>query len=180
MHGKLAAKTNISKAQYEHIVEDIEHDPLIKRSTLTVAAFLAAIAILLGSLIWFARSNPGNLVMTNGTVTGISSGRTDTLGNETTFVTFDFKTRQDESRTVRQPALKGVDYRVGQNIKIGYHPKNSNYARLLNDNRPPEASLWLWVVPFLLMIWLIFVALFRHHARQVEIWNAAEAADAKE
>jgi hypothetical protein len=27
------------------------------------------------------------------------------------------------------------------------------------------------------MIWLTFVALFRHHARQVEIWNAAEAAD---
>ncbi len=180
MHGKVAPKTNISEKQYREIVDDIEHDPLVRRSTMTAVAFLATIAILLGGLIWFAKMNPGNLVTTTGTVTSISSGRTDTLGNETTFITFDFKTRQDEPKTVRQPAITGIRYEVGQNIKIGYHPKNPNFARLLDDNRPPEVSLWLWVLPFLLMIWFIFVALFRHHARQVEIWNAAAAADAKE
>lgn len=178
MHAKFAPKTNISQKQYEHLVNDIEHDPLVKHATLTVAAFMAVIAIILGGLIWFAKMSPGNLLQTTGKVTSTASGKTDALGNSTTFVIFDFNTRDGEVKTVRQPALAGLDYQVGQDMKIGYHPKNPNYARLLNDTRPPEISLWLWAVPFVIMVWFIFLALFRHHSRQIEIWNAAEAANA--
>lgn len=180
MHGKVAPKTNISKVQYKHIVSDIEHDALIKSSTLAIACMVAAIAVLSGVLIWFAKTNPGNLIQTTGTVTGISSGRTDHYGTETTFVTFDFVTRGGEAKSVRQPTSDGLDYQLGQQIRVGYHPKNPNYARNLHDNRPGQMSMYLWAVPFLVMIWLIFTALFRHHARQVEIWNAAEAADIEE
>lgn len=177
MHANYAPKTNISRQYYKKVVDDIEHDPLIRFSTITVSAFIAVIAILTGGLIWFAKANPGNLIQTSGTVTNISTGRVDDVGTETTFVTFDFTTRQGEQRSVRQPAATGIEYHNGQQIRIGYHPKNANYARNLSDNRPPQLSLWLWVVPFLIMIGLTFIALFRHHARQVEIWNAAEAAN---
>ncbi len=175
-------KTNISKAYYKHLVDSIEHEPLIKHTTLSVACFVAAIVVLLGGLIWFAKSNPGNLIQTNAVVTGISSGKTDAIGTVTTFITFEFGECDMPDNTpkpcsVRQPALEGMSYTVGQNIKVGYHPKNHHYARLFNDNRPPKAAIALWTVPFIIMIWLTFVALFRHHARQVEIWNAAEAAD---
>jgi hypothetical protein len=177
MHAKVMPKTNISKRQYDHIVDEIEHDPLIKRTTLAVACMVAASCVLTGLLIWFARANPGNLIQTTGTVTGISSGLTDSYGTDTTFVTFEFKTREGDQKSVRASTSDGLKYSEGQDIRIGYHPRNPNFARNFRDNRPPQVALYLWTVPFLLMIWLIFTALFRHHARQVEIWNAAEAAD---
>lgn len=180
MHANYAPKTNISRAYYKKVVNDIEHDPLVRHSTLSVACFMAVIAVLLGALIWFAKANPGNLIQTSGTVTGISSGKTDAIGTVTTFVTFDFTTREGEQKSVRQPAAAGLEYHVGETIRVGYHPKNPNYARNLHDNRPPQASLWLWTVPFMLMIWFIFVALFRYRARQEEIWRAAEAADSED
>lgn len=177
MHANYAPKTNISKAYYNHLVDEIEHDPLIRHSTLTVACMVAAICVLSGALLWFAKSNPGNLIQTNATVTGISSGKTDAIGMVSTFVTFDFTTRDGTEKSVRQQANDGLAYHEGQRIKIGYHPRNPNYARNLNNNRPDLASIVLWCVPFALMIWLTFVALFRHHARQEEIYRAAEAAD---
>ena len=73
-----------------------------------------------------------------------------------------------------------MHYQEGQTIPVGYHPVNNFYVRNLRDNRPPETSFYFWIVPFLLMVWFFFVALFRHHERQVEIWEAAEAADADE
>lgn len=177
MHGNFAPKTNISRKYYKKIVNNIEHDPLIRRSTLSVACFIAAIAVLLGALIWFARTNPGNLIQTTGTVTGISTGKTDVIGTTTTFITFNFTTREGEQKSVRQPASKGLEFETGHTIRVGYHPKNPSYARNLADNRPPQISLFLWSTPFLLMIWFIFVALFRHRNRQIEIWQAAEAAN---
>lgn len=177
MHANYAPKTNISPQYFKEVVDDIEHDPLIKHSTLSVACFVAVIAVLTGALIWFARANPGNLIQTTGTVSGVSSGKTDAIGTVTTFVTFDFTTHDGQAKSVRQPANDGLEYSLGQSIRVGYHPKNPNYARNLADNRPPQVSLWLWAVPFLIMIWLTFVALFRHHARQEEIWAAAEAVD---
>lgn len=179
MTARIAPKTNISKAYYKHLVDQIEHDPLVKHSTLSVACLLAAICVLLGSLIWFARANPGNLIKTNATVTGLSSGKTDTLGTITTFVSFDFKTREDKAVSARQPAPAGLNYSVEEQIQVGYSPLNPNYARLINS-RPPEVSFVLWFVPFYFMIWFIIVALFRHHARQVTIWKAAEAADSED
>lgn len=173
-------KTNISKAYYTQLVDDIEHDPLIRRSTLSVACLIAAICVLSGALVWFAKSTPGNLIKTEATVSGVSTGKTDSLGTLSTFISFDFKTRNGETKTVRQQVTDGLSYQQGQAITVGYHPKNPNFARNLQDNRPGMASLVLWSVPFLLMIWLTFVALFRHHARQVEIWQAAEAAEADE
>lgn len=180
MYGNYAPKTNISRRYYRKIVNDIEHDPLVKQTTLTAAAFIAVMTIMLGGLVWFAKANPGNLIQTTGTVTGISSGKTDAVGTITTFITFDFKTREGEQKSVRQPAAAGLEYHVDETIRIGYHPKNPNYARNLHDNRPPQISLWLWAVPFVLMIWFIFVALFRFNARQQEIWRAAEAADSED
>lgn len=180
MHRKVAPKTNISKSQYKHIVSDIEHDTLILPSTMAIACMVAAISVLGGLLIWFAKVNPGSLIQTTGTVTAVSSGRTDNYGTETTFITFDFKTRDYQDKSVRQPAKDGLEYNPGQNIRIGYHPRNPNYARNLHDTRPPQESLYLWAVPFLIMIWLIFTALFRYRTRQIEIWNAAEAANIEE
>lgn len=177
MYGNYAPNTNISEEYYRKIISRIEHDPLIRTSALTAAAFVAIIAIMLGGLIWFAKVSPGNLIQTSGTVTGISTGKTDAIGTVTTFVTFDFKTREGKDLSVRQPSAPGLQYREGQEIRIGYHPKNPNYARNLHDNRPPQISLWLWAVPFVIMIWLIFTALFRYRVRQQEIWDAAEAAD---
>ncbi len=177
MHAKIAPKTNISKAYYKHLVDQIEHDPLIKHSTLSVACFIAAICVLLGALIWFAKANPGNLIQTTGTVTGISSGRTDATGTVSTFITFDFETHDGQDKSVRTAVSDGLEYHEGQNIRVGYFPANPNYARNLHDNRPKAVSVVLWSVPFAFMIWLTFVALFRHHQRQVEIWNAAEAAN---
>lgn len=177
MHTKVAPGTNISRAYYKLIVEDIEHDPLIKHSTLSVACLVAAICVLLGSLIWFAKTHPGNLIRTNGSISSISSGKTDAIGTVSTFVTFDFKTREGKDYSVRQQTNDGLNYSQGQSINVGYNPKNPNYARNLHDNRPSRIVLALWLVPFYLMLWFTLVALFRHHARQVEIWKAAEAAD---
>lgn len=180
MHANYAPKTNISKAYYRHLIEDIEHDPLIRHSTISVACLIAAICVLTGALLWFAKSNPGNLIQTNAVVSGISSGKTDSIGTVSTFITFDFTTRDGQDKSVRQLANDGLDYSMGQSIKVGYHPKNPNFARNLNDNRPPRTAVTLWIVPLVLLVWFTFVALFRHHARQMEIWEAAEAADAEE
>lgn len=177
---KIYPKTNISKAYYKHLVDNIEHDPLVKHSTLSVACLVAAVCVLAGALIWFAKTNPGNLIQTNATITNISTGKTDTVGTLSTFITFDFETKQGEKKSVRQQTLDGLNYTEGQSIKIGYHPHNPNYARNLNDNRPPAISIALWSTPFVFMIWFIFIAIFRHHQRQVVIWQAAEAADADE
>ncbi|MDQ3064967.1 MAG: DUF3592 domain-containing protein [bacterium] len=177
MHVKIAPKTNISRAYYKNIVDDIEHDPLIKHSTISVACMVAAICVLLGALIWFAKTNPGNLLKTEATITNISSGRTDAVGTLTTFISYDFKTRDNRIFNVRNAANDGLTYSLNQKIKIGYFPANPAYARNLADNRPPSVSVILWLMPFGLMIWFVFVILFRHHARQLEIWNAAEAAD---
>lgn len=177
MYSRPHPKTNISRAYYKHLINTIEHDPLVRHTTMTVACMFAAICILLGGLIWFARSNPGNLIQTNATVTNISNGKTDSIGTVSTFITFDFTTREGEQKTVRQIASDGLEYHEGQSIKVGYHPKNNSYARNLNDNRPPVVSQALWVVPFVLMIWFIFIALFRYRKRQEIIWQAAEAAN---
>jgi hypothetical protein len=173
-------KTNISKAYYRQIVDTIEHEPLIEHTTLSIVCFIAALSVLAGSLLWFAKTNPGNLVQTSGTVSALSTGRSDASGTISTFVSFDFTTKDGKALTVRQRTTDGLDYEVGQAIKVGYFPDNPNFARNLRDNRPDQLSLLLWSVPFVLMIWLTFVALFRHHARQVEIWQAAEAADSDE
>jgi hypothetical protein len=176
MATRIAPKTNISKAYYRHLVDQIEHDPLVKHSTLSVACLVAAICVLLGCLIWFAKSNPGNLIQTDATVTNLSSGRTDTIGTITTFVSFDFKTRDDKRVSARQPAPEGLSYTQDKAIRVGYNPINPNYARLI-DSRPPLQAIALWLTPFYFMIWFILVALFRHHNRQVLIWKAAEAAN---
>lgn len=180
MHGNFAPKTNISRKYYKKIVDDIEHDPLIRHTTLSVACFFAVIAVLLGGLLWFAKANPGNLIQTTGTVTNISTGRTDAIGTITTFVTFDLTTRDGKQVSVRTQAAPGIEYEVGHTIRAGYHPKNPHYARNLSDNRPPQVSVYLWTVPFLIMIWCIFLALFRYSKRQQEIWAAAEAANSDE
>jgi hypothetical protein len=179
MTASIAPKTNISKAYYHHLIDNIEHDPLVKHSTLSIACLLAAICVLLGSLIWFAKVNPGNLIKTDAVVTNISSGRTDSVGTITSFVSFDFKTRDNIAVSARQPAPKGIFYEKDQEIVVGYNPINPNFARL-NDDRVPIISYFLWFIPFYLMIWFIIVALFRHHSRQLLIWKAAEAADAND
>lgn len=183
---KVYPKTNISRAYYKHLVDSIEHDPLVKHTTLTIACMLAAVCVLLGSLIWFAQTNPGNLIQTKATVTNISLGKTDTLGTMSTFVTFEFNTREPvsadapSSYKVRQQVNDGLRYEQGQVIKVGYHPKNPNYARNLNNTSPPQISIYLWTIPFLIMLWFIFVALLRYNERQNVIWNAAEAADSED
>jgi len=180
MYSKPYPKTNISRAYYKHLIDSIEHDPLVRHSTMTIACMIATICILLGGLIWFAKSNPGNLVQTNGTVQSISTDKTDSIGTISTFITFGFTTRDGEQKSVRQQTNDGLTYNNGQSIKIGYHPRNPNYARNLHDNRPPLPAIALWTIPFLLMIWFVFVALFRHRKRQEIIWEAAEAANAEE
>jgi hypothetical protein len=180
MHANFAPGTNISKAYYKLVVDKIEHDPLIKHSTFSVVCLVAAISVLTGALMWFSKTNPGNLIQTQGTITSISSGKTDTVGTITTFVSFSFNTSDGKPVEVRQPAAEGLAYETGQVIPVGYFPKNPNFARNLSDKRPPAIALALWLIPFALMIWLGFLALFRHHARQVEIWEAAEAADSDE
>lgn len=180
MHAHYAPKTNISKAYYKHVVDQIEHDPLVKHSTFAVVCLIAASCILAGGLLWFAKTTPGNLVRTPATVRTVSEGRTDNIGTVSTFVSFDFVTKDGDSKTVRQQTNDGLLYQSGQSIIIGYHPKNPNYARNLTDNRPPVTAIVLWLVPIGMFIWLGFIAAFRFHARQVEIWNAAEAADADE
>ncbi len=183
---KIYPKTNVSKAYYKRLVSNIEHDPLVKHTTLTIACMFAAIFVLLGALVWFAKANPGNLIQTEATITGISSGKTDAIGTISTFITFEFNSQRSTSpdspshSSVRQQVKDGLSYSEGQKIRIGYHPKNPNYARNLNDNRPPQLSIFLWSVPFLIMIWFIFVALFRYNTRQNLIWAAAEAADAED
>lgn len=180
MYARPQPKTNISRAYYKHLVDSIEHDPLVRHTTMAVGCMIAVIAILLGCIIWFARSNPGNLIQTNGQVSGISSGKTDTTGKVSTFITFDFTTREGDQKSVRQRVNDGLVYSEGQQIKVGYHPLNPHYARNLHNNQPPLVSLALWVVPFILMIWFIFIALFRHHDRQRIIWQAAEAANVED
>ncbi len=180
MYAKPYPKTNISRAYYKHLVDTIEHDPLVKHSTMAVCCLLAAISILLGGLVWFANANPGNLIQTQGTVASISNGKTDSIGTVSTFITFDFTTREGEQKSVRQITDDHLTYSSGQIIKIGYHPNNPNYARNLHDNRPPLVSQALWTVPFIIMIGLIFVALFRYAKRQQIIWEAAEAANSDE
>lgn len=177
MRPRIAPKTNISKAYYRHLVDQIEHDPLVRRSTLSLACFVAAICVLLGCLVWFANTHPGNLVRVPASVTGLSSGRTDNFGTITTFVTFDFKTRDGRQVSARQPAEPGRDFSEGQAFMAGYSPKNPNFARIIPDNRPPQSAVWLWLVPFYFLLWFLLVALHRHHQRQVVIWQAAEAAD---
>lgn len=174
---KVYPKTNLSRAYYKHLVDNIEHDPLVRHTTMTVACMIAAMCVLTGALVWFAKSNPGNLIQTSSVVTNVSTGKTDTVGTMTTFVTFDFETRDGQAKSVRQPANDGLSYKEGQEIKTGYHPANPNFARNLHDNRPPAISLALWMVPFVMMIWFSFVALFRYNARQNLIWAAAEAAN---
>jgi hypothetical protein len=176
MAKRIAPKTNISKVYYRRLVDQIEHDPLVRHSTLSVACLVAAICVLLGALIWFAKANPGNLIRTNGIVTNLSSGRTSTDGTVTTFVTFDFNTQEDQRFSVRQAAAEGLSYQTNNQIAIGYSPLNPNYARII-DSRPPAVAVTLWFTPFYLMLWFILVALFRHHSRQVLIWKAAEAAN---
>jgi|GEM_PF-2215630 len=180
MHARIMPKTNISKVYYKQLVDEIEHDPLIKPSTLSVVCFIAVICLLGGAIIWFAKFNPGNLIQTTAAVTSISSGKTDLYGTVSTFITFDFKTRDGSSKSVRQQVSDGLTYTLDQQINVGYHPKNPNYARNLNDNRPDRISILLWIVPLILASWLGFVALLRYHARQVEIWNAADAAEVDE
>ncbi|MBA2279033.1 hypothetical protein H0V99_01140 [Candidatus Saccharibacteria bacterium] len=170
-------KTNISKRQYHNLVDDIEHEPLVRHTTLAAACLLAAMCILAGSLAWFAKSHPGNLIRTTGTVSNVTSGLTDRLGTVTTFATFDFETREGKNYSVRQPTGNVIP-KLNQDIPIGYNPLNPAYARNLSDTQPPLSSVGFWSVPFILMGWLILIALFRHHTRQVEIWKAAEAADA--
>lgn len=177
MYTKPHPKTNISRAYYRYLIDRIEHDPLVRHTTMTVACMVAAICILLGGLIWYAKSNPGNLIQTHATISNISTGKTDSIGTISTFITFDFQTRNGEEKSVRQQANDGLAYTEGQAIKAGYHPHNPNFARNLHDNRPPLISQALWVMPFVLMIWFVFVALFRYRTRQEIIWAAAEAAD---
>lgn len=180
MYSRPHPKTNISRAYYKHLVDTIEHDPLVRHTTMAVGCMLAVVAILLGCILWFAQSNPGNLIQTGGTITNISSGKTDTTGTVSTFITFDFATREGEKKSVRQVTNDGLSYSLDQSIRIGYHPKNPNYARNLHNNQPPMLSLALWAIPFILMIWFLFIALFRHHQRQQIIWTAAEAANSDE
>lgn len=177
MRSRIAPKTNVSKAYYRHLVDQIEHDPLVRHSTLSVACVIAAICILLGCLLWFAHTHPGNLIRVPATATGLSTGRTDTIGTVTTFVSFDFTTKDGRAVSARQPAEASRSFTSGQQFIAGYNPKNPNFARIIPDNRPPELAVWLWLVPFYLLLWFLLVALFRHHRRQVEIWRAAEAAD---
>ncbi len=180
MHARVMPKTNISKVYYKQLVDDIEHDPLIKHTTVSVACLIAAICVLAGALIWFAKFNPGNLTQTSGEVTNVSSGRTDSIGTIGTFITFDFETNDGQAKSVRQQINDGMKYSTGQTIKVGYFTDNPNYARNLNDNRPDRISIFLWIMPIILASWLGFVALLRYHARQVEIWDAAEAAEVDE
>lgn len=177
MNHKVGKKTNISKRQYRKIVSEIEHDSLIKRSTLSVAAFVAVASILTGTLMWYAQISPGNLVRATGTVTGISSGLADAKGTVNNYITFDFRTKGGQERTVRSITNDGLSYSVGQEISIGYHPLNPNYARNLHNDRPPVASYYLWSLPFVLMVWFAGLAIVRFRMRQEDIWNAAEAAD---
>lgn len=180
MDHKVAPKTNITKALYRRIVDDIEHDPLVKHSTLAAACLVAAIAVIFGGLIWYAKLNPGKLVQTTATVQGLSTGKTDAQGTITTFMIFGFKTDEGKDITVRAATTPGLSYSLGQDIRVGYFPPNPYYARDLSDSRPPIASLLLWSLPFALMLWFTLVALWRHHFRQLEIWAAAEAADAED
>ncbi len=177
MHDKIYPKTNISKAYYRHLVRQILHDPLIRPTSLAAACMIAAASVLAGMLIWFAQSNPGNLLQTNATITGISSGRTSAIGTITTFLSFDFTTHDGQSITARQAANDGLLYQEGQSIKVGYHPRNPYYVRNLNDNRPPASATVFWATPFIIIIWLGGVALFRHRQRQLLLWDAADAAN---
>lgn len=177
MNHKVGKKTNISKRQYRKIVSEIENDSLIKRSTLSVAAFAAVAAVLTGTLIWFAQISPGNLIRATGTVTSISSGLADAKGTINTYVIFDFRTKEGEEKTVRSITNDGLNYTVGQKISIGYHPSNPNYARNLHNDRPPVVSYYLWSIPLVLLVWFSGLAIVRFRMRQEDIWNAAEAAD---
>lgn len=180
---KIYPKTNISKAYYRHLVDSIEHDPLVRHSTITIAGMVAAICILLGCLIWYSGFNPGNLIQTKAKVVSVSNGRTDANSLLTSdFVTFEFNTKGKDEQTykVRQIANPGTSYQKDQIINIGYHPKNPNYARNLSDTRVPFISIVLWTFPFIIMLWFILVALLRYIKRQELIWQAAEAADSND
>lgn len=178
-HHKIHPKTNISRAYYKHLINTIEHDPLVRHTTLTIACMCAAMCVLLGTLLWYAKSNPGNLVQAQATITNVSSD-THQVARALNFITFTFNTRAGEQKSVRQQVLPNTEYAQGQTIRIGYHPKNPNFARNLSDIPPPTASLYLWATPFVLMVWFTIVALFRYEKRQQIIWDAAEAADVNE
>lgn len=173
---RVGKNTNISKKQYRKLVSAVEHEPLIYIRGLTAAGFFAAAAILAGILVWYAKTNPGNLTKTTAIVTGISKGRVDSTNRETTFVTFNFSAKNGENYTVRQPG-GSLNYEPGQEVSIGYHPENPNYARNLADNRPPALSLYLWLAPGFVASTLVAIALWRYRLRQQLIWDAAEAAD---
>jgi hypothetical protein len=179
MHSRIKPLTNISKDQYEHLVDEVEHDPLIRHSTLTVLCLIAAISLLSGGIIWFSKTNPGNLVRSRAKITYISSGPTDNKGTITTFVTFNFKDHKDQAYMVRQP-YSGPKLEVNDTLSVGYNPLNPRYARVLSDINPPLSSYMLWTLPFVMMLGTLLLALYRHHERQLEIWQAAEAADATE
>jgi len=176
MHIQHKSKVNISRNTYEQIVDEIEHDPLIRRTTIYATTLTAAICVLTGLLLWYVLLHPAKLIRTTGTVSSINSGRTDNIGTVTTFITFDFKTSDGQAKSVKAPVTNGHTYTAGDPLSVGYSPLNPNYARNLSHIKPPRISVVLWTIPFLLLIWFGFVALFRHHARQVEIWDAAEAA----
>jgi hypothetical protein len=181
MHIKRKAKVNISPKMYDQIVNEIEHDPLIKRSTLVIAGLLSFIAVLFGLLIWYAPMHPAKLVRTNGTVMNLNSGKTDTQGTVTTFITFSFAASDGRKVSVKAPITsKYTGYRVGDSLLVGYSPLNPNYARNLSHILPPRLSIVLWAAPFVMFFWFGVVALARHHTRQEEIFFAAEAAGIKE
>jgi hypothetical protein len=176
MYIKRRAKVNISKEMYEQIVRSIEHDPLIRRSTLIAAGLFAGVAILTGLMLWFVLLHPAKLVRTSGTVTSVNSGKTDALGTVTTFINFRFTPAGRAPVTVKAPVTNGHIYTPGNTLTIGYSPLNPNYARNLSHTAPPKLSFVLWAVPPLLAFWFGVVALVRHHERQEQIYAAAEAA----
>lgn len=180
MHIRHKSKVNISPSTYHQIVEEIERDPLIRRTTVYAAFLTSAICVLTGLLMWYVLLHPAKLVHTSGTVTAINSGKTDVQGTVTTFIAFDFKTADGQAKSVKAPVTNGHVYETGDALTIGYSPLNPNYARNLSHINPPRVSVLLWTAPFIIAVWFGFVALFRHHARQMEIWDAAEAANIRE
>lgn len=176
---KVGKKTNISKKQYKKLVAEIERTPLVSPTALTAVAFIAIASLLAGALIWFAKTTPGNLIKTTGTVTSVTGGLIDATGTKQTYVNYSFQTHDGQAVTARQPAGE-LSYESGQTISVGYHPKNPNYTRNLSDNTPPAFSLYLWTLPGLLAAGLVAVAGWHYRQRQELIWDAAEAADVNE
>lgn len=138
---------------------------------------IIAINVLIGTMIWFAQFNPGNLIQTTGTVNVATANPNAPSNLKSTFVVFNFDTKDHQTYTVRQATANSQQYTEGQTIKIGYSPKNPNYARILDNTNPSNLSIILWLTPALIVPWFILVALLRYHSRQELIWDAAEAAD---